>query len=60
MLLQLLGMTGFSQATIAVDCYYTNDDDDVMVIKMVRAKVLIILTAAMKSGSRGHGDDGPD
>lgn len=37
--------------------YYTNDDD-VMVIKMV--KVLIMLTAVMKNGSHGHGDDSPD
>lgn len=41
-----------------MDRYYTNDDD-VIVIKMVRVK-LIMLTAVMKSGSRGHGDDGPD
>lgn len=41
LLMQLLsiGKDSFSLAmvTIAVDCYYTNDDD-VMVIKMVRVK----------------------
>lgn len=58
MLLQLLDVTALSQATIAVDRYYTNDDD-VTVIKMVRMKVQIMLTAVMKSGGRAHGDDGP-
>lgn len=29
-----------------------------MVIKTV--KVLIIVTAVMRNGSHGHGDDGPD
>lgn len=29
-------------------------------IKLVRVKVLIVLTAVMNSGSHGHGDAGPD
>lgn len=54
----LLGMTALSRATIAVGHYYTNDDD-VTVIKMMRVKVLKLLTAVIKSGGCGHRGDGP-
>lgn len=62
MLLPRPSTTGSSRASMAVDRCSTNDDDDddEMVIKALRAKVLITVMAVMKSGSGGPGDGGPD